>query len=1570
VAATENFDTLSNLAGSTTNTALPTGWYITEGGGGARDNEQYGVDTGSSTTGDIYSYGAASATDRALGALRSGTLIPLFGAKLTNNTGGTITTLNVSYAGEEWRLGTAGRTDQINFEISSNATDLSTGIYTGVPALNFVTPVTATVGAKDGNAAANRTVINSTITGLTIPAGSTFFIRWTDFDASGADDGLAVDDFSITANGSPADVAPAVSSTVPANNATDVAVNSNIQINFTEPVNVAGNWFQILCPSSGTRQVIDTTVSGGPTSFTINPNTDFTFSEQCTVTVFASQVTDQDANDPPDNMSADATFLFTVTGPPAMPDSVVISQVYGGGGNTSAPFTNDFIELKNPGASPISLANWSVQYASAGGTSWQVTNLTGTLQPGQYYLVQEGAGNSCPGPSPCGAALPASNAAGTIAIAAAAGKVALVNSTTALTTSGCANSHVVDFVGFGSGTNCSEGAAASAPSNTNAILRANNGCKDTDNNHADFAIGAPNPRNTFSPLDPCTVGNQPVVPSCPVSISAIQGMAASANASATDADSTVTSATITSAAVPGITLDGFTAASGIGGIATATLNVANTTAAGTYSVTIQYSNDDTPTPQTASCTVSITINPTPAAYNNAIKLSQVYGGGGNSGSTYTNDFIELYNTSTAPVDISGWSVQYAGATAAFAPQSSLDPPTPLVTVIPANTIMQPGTYYLIQEAAGTGGTTSPPTADLIGAIAMGGTAGKVALVASSTVLSGGDTNANCPNDPLIVDFVGYNSTATCSETSPTAALTNTSAAIRKNNGCTDTNNNFNDFLVDGPIPRNSTLPAHGCGGDATQIYGSGRATPDSVLPSSNSLLTVTVTPAIGPPSTGITVNGNLTSIGGSNSQQFYDDGTHGDATAGDSVFSYLATVGAFIPTGAKNVTTTISDAESRSASAPIAMTVQSPTCGVERWSVKTGGDPDAVNVDLNNPVPTTIGALRALTPPSTPPDNARFAPAENTVYVIRATMTMFKLETDVDYHIVVQDENGATMVTEIPCPCCVAVSSPFTAAIANARQEFDSHFTATTFFQSVSVPVQITGVGFFDFLHGQTGVAPNGIELHPILDIKFLNTTTTNLSSSANPSQFNQSVQFTATVGSPGPTPTGNVTFSEGTTVLASSSLNGSGQASFNISSLSVGSHSITASYPGDDNSLASASSALVQVVNKADQLITFGPLAGKTYGDPDFTVSATASSGLPVSFSIASGPATVSGNTVHITGAGTVTVRASQGGDGNYNAAPDADQSFEVAKATPTITWNNPGDIVYGTLLSATQLNATANVPGSFNYTPAAGALLNAGNAQTLMVTFNPSDAANYHSANKNVQINVLKATPLFSNLSSPTIGCGAASTNLSGQINFGPYVPTGVVAVTLNSVTQNAAIALDGTFTSTFATGSLTPADSPLTITYSYGGDGNFTPAIGGGTLTVGDAVPPTITLNGNSISFWPPNHSYHSVTVSDLVASASDGCDAHVNLNSVVISQVSSDEGTASSGDIVIAADCKSVQLRGDRDGGGDGRVYTITFRVTDVNHNSTTTTAKVTVPHDNGHPNAIDSGAAYTIFGICP
>jgi hypothetical protein len=160
-------------------------------------------------------------------------------------------------------------------------------------------------------------------------------------------------------------------------------------------------------------------------------------------------------------------------------------------------------------------------------------------------------------------------------------------------------------------------------------------------------------------------------------------------------------------------------------------------------------------------------------------------------------------------------------------------------------------------------------------------------------------------------------------------------------------------------------------------------------------------------------------------------------------------------------------------------------CGVERWSVKTGTDPDAGLVDLSSSKNTTIASMRAMPAPSPIPSNNRVTPTETTVWVTNATLTKFKLENDSDYHLVISDAAGNTMIVEIPSPSCVGASSPFLSAIQNARSKFDSQLTATTSFQTVNIPVQVVGVGMFDFLHGQTGVAPNGIELHPVLDVIF-----------------------------------------------------------------------------------------------------------------------------------------------------------------------------------------------------------------------------------------------------------------------------------------------------------------------------------------------------------------------------------------------------------------------------------------------------------------------------------------------------
>jgi uncharacterized protein len=197
-AVTENFDTLVNTG---TGTTLPAGWGLGETGTNA--NTTYTAGTGSSNAGDSYSFGTAAATDRALGGVQSGSLIPGFGAELRNNTGGALNGLQIGYTGEHWRFGATGRADRIDFQYSTDATSLTTGTWTDVNTLDFSSPTQpAAAGALDGNLAANRTVIAPVaITGLNVANGASVWIRWQDLNATGADDGLAIDDVSITPQG-------------------------------------------------------------------------------------------------------------------------------------------------------------------------------------------------------------------------------------------------------------------------------------------------------------------------------------------------------------------------------------------------------------------------------------------------------------------------------------------------------------------------------------------------------------------------------------------------------------------------------------------------------------------------------------------------------------------------------------------------------------------------------------------------------------------------------------------------------------------------------------------------------------------------------------------------------------------------------------------------------------------------------------------------------------------------------------------------------------------------------------------------------------------------------------------------------------------------------------------------------------------------------------------------------------------------------------------------------------------------------------------------------------------------
>jgi hypothetical protein len=162
----------------------------------------------------------------------------------------------------------------------------------------------------------------------------------------------------------------------------------------------------------------------------------------------------------------------------------------------------------------------------------------------------------------------------------------------------------------------------------------------------------------------------------------------------------------------------------------------------------------------------------------------------------------------------------------------------------------------------------------------------------------------------------------------------------------------------------------------------------------------------------------------------------------------------------------------------------SGSCGRERWSVKTGTDSDAGRVNLTAAYQTTISYLVSLPYPRDIPNDGRVVPVETTKWQVDATLVAYKLEHDSDYHLILND-GSRSMIAEIPEPVCVGGSSPFSAAIAHARSQFDARFNPTDVFQRASLPVRVTGIGFFDFYHGQTGAAPNQVELHPVLDVEF-----------------------------------------------------------------------------------------------------------------------------------------------------------------------------------------------------------------------------------------------------------------------------------------------------------------------------------------------------------------------------------------------------------------------------------------------------------------------------------------------------
>ncbi|HET6842104.1 MAG TPA: hypothetical protein VFK06_10510 [Candidatus Angelobacter sp.] len=501
-------------------------------------------------------------------------------------------------------------------------------------------------------------------------------------------------------------------------------------------------------------------------------------------------------------------------------------------------------------------------------------------------------------------------------------------------------------------------------------------------------------------------------------------------------------------------------------------------------------------------------------------------------------------------------------------------------------------------------------------------------------------------------------------------------------------------------------------------------------------------------------------------------------------------------------------------------------CGVERESVKTGTDPDAGLVNLNSPTNTTIANMRAFAMPNPIPPNNRVAPAETTVWVINATLTLFKLESDSDYHLVIQDAAGNTMITEIPAPTCVGSTSPFLSGITNARQKFDAMFTATTSFQTVNVPVQVTGVGMFDFAHGQTGAAPNQIELHPVLDIIFNPSTTANFSLAASPTSLSvtqgQSGSTTITTGVTGG-------FNSAVS-LSASGLPAGVTASFTPSSIAApGGGNSTLKFTASSTAATGTSSVTVTATGGGVTHTTTVSLTINAAATPNFAVSAS-----PTSLSVTQGAS----------GSSTISTTVS----GGFNSAVSLSASGLPAGVTASF---NPTSIA-------------APGSGSSTLTFTASSTATTG---TSTVTITATGGGVTHTTTVSLTITAA-ATPNFTVSASPTSlsvtqgasGSSTISTTVSGGFNSAVALSASGLPSGVTASFNPTSIAAPGSGSSTLtftASSTATTGTSTVTVTATGGGVTHtttvsltITAVTGGGTQLLGN---PGFENGSSSPSPW---------------------------------------------------------------------------------------------------------------------
>ncbi len=334
-----------------------------------------------------------------------------------------------------------------------------------------------------------------------------------------------------------------------------------------------------------------------------------------------------------------------------------------------------------------------------------------------------------------------------------------------------------------------------------------------------------------------------------------------------------------------------------------------------------------------------------------VVISEVYGGGGNSGAPFRNDFIELYNKGAAAVSVEGWSVQYASASG-----TSWSSPTPLTGAVPA------GGYYLIAEAAGANTAAPPlPTPNASGTLAMSGTGGKVALVKNGTAPLG--CAAACSTAANVVDFVGYGAANDSAGGHPTPTLSNTTSAQRTVTPFTNTGDNLADFTTGAPTPNAAgTTPAPGTNCSAAP-------TPAECVPGTTTIQDIQGNGFLSPlKGTAVSrVAGTVTAVRTSGTRGFWIQQPSPDATrasASSAVFVYSSKV---VPTvgDAVLVTGSVSDYYPLSRGETVATTANLSLTEIVPTTVTT--------VSKGNPIPAAL----VLTPTTVPDTYAPSAPGGN-----------------------------------------------------------------------------------------------------------------------------------------------------------------------------------------------------------------------------------------------------------------------------------------------------------------------------------------------------------------------------------------------------------------------------------------------------------------------------------------------------------------------------------------------------------------------------------------------------------------